>query len=118
VQGPRATCSNSTAQRATGIRQSDPHLLSSDTSTARTKRGTSGSTGVRRKSSATIKLVADTTLEGSEKLLAGLKEINDTTKELKTQEMQQEVRIHAEEMQYRREKDDKVLENTRLSLLN
>jgi hypothetical protein len=88
VQGPRATCSNSTAQRATGIRQSDPHLLSSDTSAARTKRGTSGSTGVRRKSSAAIKLVADATLEGSEKLLAGLKEINDTTKELKTQEMQ------------------------------
>jgi hypothetical protein len=86
AQGPRATCSNSTAQRATGIRQSDPHLLSSDTSAARTKRGTSGSTGVR--SSAAIKLVADATLEGSEKLLAGLKEINDTTKELKTQEMQ------------------------------
>jgi hypothetical protein len=48
----------------------------------------SGSTGVRRKNRAGIKLVADhATLECSNKLVAGLMEINDTSKQMKTEEM-------------------------------
>jgi hypothetical protein len=71
-----------------GARLNDPHLISSSyTSVARSKRPTSGSTGVRRKNSAAIKLVADATLEGCDHLVAGLKEINDTSKEMKKEEM-------------------------------
>ena len=38
-----------------------------------------------------IKLVADATLEGSNRLVAKLKEINDTSKEMKKEEMQLEL---------------------------
>jgi hypothetical protein len=68
-QGPNAPSSATSSHRAPGGRQSDPHFVSSDTSATRTKRATFGSTGLRRKSSGAIKMVADATLEGSEKLL-------------------------------------------------
>ena len=42
--------------------------------------------------------------------------MNDTAKELKTQEMEMERRMHVEEMQYRQLKDEKLLDNARLSL--
>jgi hypothetical protein len=116
--GERAPCTSSSPLRPPGCRQSDPHLLSSDTSAARTSRQSSGNTGVRRKSHAGIKMVADATLEGSERLLEGLKEINETTKVLKTQEMEMELRMHQDEMKYREGKDEKQLQNARLALQN
>jgi hypothetical protein len=82
------------------------------------KKNNSGSTGIRRKTYNAIKLVADATMEGSERLLAGIKEINDTEKQMKTKEIEMEMRIHQEEMQYGQIKDEKILENARLSLQN
>jgi hypothetical protein len=81
---------------------SDLHFISSsENSMARSKRPTAGSTRVRRKSSAAIKLVADATLEGSDRLVVGLKKINDTSKEMKRQEMQLDLQIHEENMRYK-----------------
>jgi hypothetical protein len=60
---------------------------------------------VRRKSSTAIRLVAEATMEGSDKLVAGLKEINDTTKELKKEQIALEVRIHEENLRYKQQKD-------------
>jgi hypothetical protein len=73
---------------------------------------------VRRKNHGGIKLVVDATLEGSERLLAGLKEINETAKVLKRQEMEMGLRIYQDEMNYKHDKDEKVLENARLFVLN
>ena len=111
-----AAASTTSGQPAPGGRHSQPHLLSSDTSAGQYKKQSSGSTGVRRKNQGAIKLVVDATREGNERLLAGLKEMNDTAKELKTQEMEMERRMHVEEMQYRQLKDEKLLDNARLSL--
>jgi hypothetical protein len=55
--------------------KSNPQTLSSDTSATPAQKTTSHSTGVRRKNSAAIKLVAEAIVEGSDKLVAGLKEI-------------------------------------------
>jgi hypothetical protein len=71
----------------------------------------SRSTGVRKKSHARIKQVAEATLEGSDCLVAGLKEINDTSKEMKVQEMQLELRMHSENMEYKKQKDTLIMEN-------
>jgi hypothetical protein len=48
-----------------------------------------------------MRLFADATVECSNKLVAGLKEINDTTKQMKTEEMELELRIHEETMRYK-----------------
>jgi hypothetical protein len=89
-----------------GTRESDPHVLSSsDTSGARSNKPTIGSIGVRRKNNAGIKLVVDATLEGSDRLVAGLKEINDTAKVMKREEMDLELRIHDENMHYKLQRD-------------
>lgn len=71
-----------------------------------------------RKNSSAVKLVADATLEGSERLVAGLKDINDATKELKKEEMALEMRKHEENLRYNQEKDKVLLENSKLALLN
>jgi hypothetical protein len=63
-------------------------------------------------------MVANATLEGSERLLEGLKEINETAKVLKTQEMEMGLRMHQDEMNYRQGKDEKQLQNARLALQN
>jgi hypothetical protein len=65
-----------------------------------------------------MRVVADATLEGSEKLVAWLKEINDTSKELKKEELALEIRIHEENLRYKQEKDKVLLENSKLALLN
>jgi hypothetical protein len=93
--------SATSVQPSAGGRQSNPHVVSSDTFAGRTNRQSSENTRVRRKSHAGIKLVADATLEGSESQLAGVKEINNASKVLKTHEMEQELQIHQEEMLYR-----------------
>jgi hypothetical protein len=66
---------------------------------------------MRRKNSSTINLVADATVEGSEKLLAGLKDINDSARELKKEELALEMEIHEENLRYKQEKDKMLLEN-------
>jgi hypothetical protein len=101
-----------------GERHSEPQTLSSDTSAAAPRRQASHSTGVRKKSSAAMKLIADATFEGSEKLVAGLKDINDTAKELKREQLALDTRIHEENLWYQKEKDKLLLENSKLSLLN
>jgi hypothetical protein len=94
------------AAPAVGARASDPHLVSSlDTSAGRSRKPPSGSTGVRRKTNHAIKLVAYATVEGSDKLVAGLKEINDSTKEMKKQQMEMDLTIHAKNMRYKEKKD-------------
>jgi hypothetical protein len=40
-----------------------------------------------------IKMVADAILEGSDRLVAGLKEINDTAKDMRKQELDLDMRI-------------------------
>jgi hypothetical protein len=65
-----------------------------------------------------MRLFADATVECSNKLVAGLKEINDTTKQMKTEEMELELRIHEETMRYKQEKDHILLENAWLALIN
>jgi hypothetical protein len=62
--------------------------------------------------------VADTTLEGNKKLVVGLKDINDTAKELKKEELALEMKIHQENLRYNQEKDKMLLENAKLTLLN
>jgi hypothetical protein len=102
-----------------GSQRSDPvPLSSSETSAGRTRKPTSGSTGVRRKTNTAIKLVADATLEGSERLLAGLKAINESAKDMKRQEMDMELHIHDDNLRYKLEKDERMMENARLALLN
>ena len=64
---------------------------------------------MRRKNSSTIKLVVDTTIEGSEKLFARLKDINDTTRELKKEELALEMKIHEENLCYKQEKNKMLL---------
>jgi hypothetical protein len=98
---PSPAASATSGQPGAGARQSQPHVVSSDTSSGINKKQSSGSTSVRRKNQGAIKLVADAILEGNERLLAGLKEMNDTAKQLKTREMEMERRMHDEEMQYR-----------------
>ena len=44
--------------------------------------------------------------------------MNETAKELKTQEMKMERHMYIEEMQYRHVKDKELFENARLSSLN
>ena len=46
-------------------------------------------------------MVADATLEGSDRLVAGLKEINSTAKEMKVQEMELELQMYYENMKYK-----------------
>jgi hypothetical protein len=77
-----------------------------------------GNTGIRRKTNAGIKLVADATLEGSDRLLASLKEINETAKEMKREEMYLDLRIHEDNMEYKMKRNQQVLENARLTLIN
>jgi hypothetical protein len=96
----------------------DPQTLSSDTSATAGRRNTSHSTGVRRKNSAAIKLVAEATVEGSDKLVASLKEINETSEDMRKEEMVMELRIHEENLRYKQEKDKVLLENSKLALLN
>ena len=66
-----------------GGHPNDPHVLSSsDTSIARSRKPTVGSTSVRRKKNDAIQSVAEATLQGSEKLVAGLKDMNDSAQSL------------------------------------
>jgi hypothetical protein len=99
---------------------SQPHVISSsDTSVPPDRRTTnSWSTGIRRKSHAGIKLVVEATLKGSDRLVTGLKDINDTAKEMKVQEMELELRMHLEHMEYNKKKNSMIMENARLALLN
>jgi hypothetical protein len=112
--------SNSGNRVAVGVgRQvSNPQTLSSNTSAAPPRWNTSHIIGVRRKNSSAIKLVVDVTAEGSEKLLAGLKDINDTARELKKEELALEMKIHEENLHYKQEKDKMLLENSKLALMN
>lgn len=57
-------------------------------------------------------------MEGSDKLVAGLKEINDTSKELKREEIALGMRIHEENLRYKQDKDKLHIENSRIALLN
>ena len=57
-------------------------------------------------------------MEGSDKLVAGLKEINETSKELKREEIALGMRIHDENLRYKQEKDKMQIENARIALLN
>jgi hypothetical protein len=56
-------------------------ISSSDQPAGRSRKVISGSTGMRCKTNNAIQKVADATVEGSDKLVAGLKEINDSAKE-------------------------------------
>jgi hypothetical protein len=111
--------SGTTAAPAVGARPTNPQLLSSsDTSAGRSRKPLFGNTGVRRKTNHAIKLVADATVEGSDKLVAGLKEINDSARDMKKQQMEMELTMHADNMRYKEKKDEQVLENARLALVN
>jgi hypothetical protein len=85
----RQASSATSTQEAIGGRPSQPHLISSSETSAPPghRTPTSGNIGVKRKTHGGIKLVADATLEGSDHLVAGLKEINDIVKDMKLQEM-------------------------------
>ena len=80
---------------------SQPQTISSDTAKAPARRGTTHSIGVKQKSSIAFKLVTEATMEGSDKLDAGLKEINDTSKELKKEEIALGMRIHEDNLRYK-----------------
>lgn len=56
------------------------------------------------------------TSEGTYKLIAVLKEINDTLKELRKEQLALEMRIHEENLRYKQEKDKLLFENSRLAL--
>lgn len=99
---------------AKGCMESNLDIISSsDTSSTRSKRPPTGSTSMRTKNSATFKTVADAILEGSDRLVAGLKEINDTTKDMRKHELDLDMKIHEENMLYKLERDKQVLENAR-----
>lgn len=57
-------------------------------------------------------------MEGTDKLVAGLKEINDTSKELKKEEIALGIRIHEDNLRYKQEKEKLHLENSRIALQN
>ena len=65
-----------------------------------------------------MKLVAEATLEGSQRLVAGLKDINDTAKELRKEEMALEMKRHEENLRYNQEKDKVLLQNSQMALMN
>jgi hypothetical protein len=118
IAHPPPSTSGNRGRSTEGGRNINPQTLSSDTSAVPRRRSSSHSTGVRRKSSSSIKLVADATLEGNEKLVAGLKDINETAKELKHEELALEMKIHEENLRYNKEKDMMLLENSKLALMN
>ena len=92
-----------------GGHPNDPHVLSSsDTSIARSRKPTIGSTGVRRKKNVAIQLVAEATLQGSEKLVAGLKDMNDSAQSLHQKMLDMEMRMHEENMRYKQDKDERM----------
>lgn len=62
--------------------------------------------------------MANATVEGSDRLVAVFKEINDITKDLKKQEMHLELCIYKETMCYKQENDKCLLESAKLVLLN
>jgi hypothetical protein len=83
--GPRSAGSPTSIPTGVGRWHSEPYVISSSETFAPPpkKVTTSGSTGVCRKNHEGIGMVADATLEGSDQLVAGLKEINNTVKEMK-----------------------------------
>jgi hypothetical protein len=83
--GPRPAQSPTSIPTRVSRQHSEPYVISSsEISAPPLKRvTTSGSTGVRRKNHGGIRMVADATLEGNDRLVAGLKEINNTAKEMK-----------------------------------
>ena len=110
VGGPPLVQSVNSSPIAGGYRESNPHIISSsDTSSTR---------GKRKKNSATFKMVVDAILERSDRLVAGLKEIDDTTKDMRKHELDLDMKIHEEIMLYKLERDKQVLENARLALQN
>lgn len=62
--------------------------------------------------------MTDATLEGSEKLVARLKKINNTAKELKKEQLALDIRIHEDNLRYKQEKNKMKFENSRLALQN
>lgn len=97
---------------------SDPVIvLSSDASTVRPRKPTAGSTGVRRKKMPGIQSLAEATLQGSERLVTSLKEINDNSNSLQERLLEMELKIHEENMKYKHEKDLRGQEVARLSLI-
>jgi 3-dehydroquinate dehydratase len=51
-------------------------------------------------------------------LVVGMKDINDTARELKKEELALEMTIHQENLRYNQEKDKVLLENLKLALMN
>jgi hypothetical protein len=75
-------------------------------------------TGVRKRTSSAHKVRADATMEGSEKLVTALTDISNSKKEMESRKIDLQKEIHAVNLDYKRERDRTVAENTRISLLH
>ena len=62
--------------------------------------------------------MVEATAEGSEKLVNALKEITVTNKEVESRKMDLHMEIHSANLDYKRERDRAVAENSRVSLLH
>ena len=102
-----------------GGHSNDPNVLSSfDTSIGRSCKPTVGSTGIRRKKNVAIQSMAEATLQESEKLGVGLKDMNGSAQSLHQKMLDMEMRMHKENMRYKQDKDKRMQELARLALLN
>jgi hypothetical protein len=63
-------------------------------------------------------VIADTTIEGSEKLVSALTDISNTNKEMEGRKMDLQKEIHDVNLAYKRERDRTVAKNMRVSLLH
>lgn len=95
-----------------------PHILSSlGTSTYDVTR-LNRNTGQRRNGHTRHKLMADVTAEAGEKMVKTLQDMTHANKEMEGMRLEMASKMHAEQMEYKRDKDRLELENMRLALLN
>lgn len=115
--GARAPPSRVGGQAASG-QAGRPHVLSSSgTSTYNLKR-LNRNIGQRKHAHTGHKLMADVTAEAGEKMVKTLQDMIDANKELESMRLEMQSKMHAEQMEYRRERDRQEMENMRLTLLN
>ena len=97
------------------------NLSSSSASVARNavrRAITRPNTGVRKRTSSAHKVMADATTEGSDKLFAALTNISSSNTEMESRKINFQKEIHDANLDYKRERDRALAENTRISLLH
>jgi hypothetical protein len=95
-----------------------PHLLSSSDSGTSGMQRRLGNTGVQRKSNASHNAIVEATRTSGEMMAMQMKQMAEASRDLERSKIDVQLKVFTEQMDYQREKDRRLYENSRIAQEN